>query len=59
MYARFMLLTVTKVRQVGKPGTADRLEQNKEKFKQFLIKNNWKKADMTNREWRKDSWKKR
>ena len=47
IYGPFIHRTVTKVRQLGYDETADQLEQNKPKFKQYLRENNWTEADLT------------
>ena len=46
--------TVTKVREIQKHDIADRLEQNKAKFKQYLIKQNWTETDMNTHKWKND-----
>ena len=48
IYYSFIHRTVTKIRELKQNDTADRLEQNKAKFKQYLIKKNWTEDDMTN-----------
>jgi hypothetical protein len=40
-YADFIHRTVIKARQVGLTKQADRLDQNKDRFKQYLVKQNW------------------
>ena len=49
-----MIRTVTKVRELKRYDTADMLEQNKDKFKQYLIKQIWTRSDMTDSKWGKD-----
>ena len=47
--------TVTKVRELKQNYTADLLEENKAKFKQYLIKQNWSQVDMTTHKCFKDN----
>ena len=42
---------MAKVRQEKHNETAERLEEKKAEFKQYLIKQNWTEADMLNHEW--------
>ena len=36
---------------------AAKVEQNKLKFKEYLIKQKWTYADMNDQQWREDEWK--
>ena len=47
IYNGFIDNIVSKARQVGyRFGTAEQLEQNKDKFRQYLVKNKWNRGDM-------------
>ena len=47
---------VTKVRELGFNDTADNLEENRDRFKQFLIRHNWTEAVMACHKWDTGKW---
>jgi hypothetical protein len=49
----FVKMVITYTRQ-NFPSFTNKLEQNKDRFKQYLKQNNWTTADMFDHEWRKD-----